>query len=353
MVLTLKRFKLGEDFTEEEYLKWKKQLEWWVAETMPRVEDPVQQVENILLAAMNGTKMDGSIWNGISQDFYKRVKQLCGFDLELGIGKKQTQRERKVIPTSRTAPKTTEDELPPLDIGEAMKLKDEYKQDLLAKYPHLENPVYQPKVDELSEIIVKGRMMANEFIMAGSRRLDSINKTRESLNKQVADLMNFLEISPKLLVAKKNEAEKTDVGSLIAEMESYGTIWQDYERIDSLRELLQKYKQLKSLRPDGTTPQLDDWELWHQTRNRPVDFTCECGRKYTLLGGFTPEEIEAALVQAYEIYGFGLEGIEGKEHEDIGEINSEILPQEIMVEPPTLIEEVKGIDEDIGTSEES
>lgn len=350
MVLTLKRFKLGEDFSETDYHKWKGQLEWWVKTTMIRIENPVEQSEKILLAAMNGTKLDGTVWNGISQDFFKRVRQLCGFDLEKGIGRKTV---RKVIPTSRTAPKTTEDDLPPLDFGVAMELKDEYKQDLLDKYPHLENPVYQPKVEELAETIVKSRMLSNEFIMANSRRLESINKTRESLNKQVADLMNFLEISPKLLIAKKNEAEKTDVGSLIAEMESYGERWQDYERLDALRELLQKYKQLQSLRPDGVTPQLDDWELWHQTRNRPVHFTCECGRTYKLLGGFTPEEIETALLQAHKVYGFGLEGIEGKNYQDIGEINAEILPQGVVTEKPIPIEEIINIESDSPTDEAS
>jgi len=66
------------------------------------------------------------------------------------------------------------------------------------------------------------------------------------------------------------------------------------------------------------------WEIWHKTRNKPVKYTCRCGEIVTLLGGFTPEEIEKALVQAYEVYGFGLEGIESNVPDKL-EINVNLL----------------------------
>ena len=134
-----------------------------------------------------------------------------------------------------------------------------------------------------------------------------------------------------MLLTKQREAQNSDVGSLVAEMEGYGDVWQEFERVDALRELIQKYKQLQALRPDGT-PQLNDWELWHMTRNRPVQFTCRCGESYTLLGGFTVEEIEQALIQAQRVYGFGLEGIEGADHVDDGKVHEELVIGEFVIE---------------------
>lgn len=327
----VKRFYVGKDFSEEEFRKWREQLVWWISTQMPNVKEPSERAEKYLLAALNGTKLDGTSWAGISNDFFKRVRQLSGFDLKKGIG---VSKSKINVKQRALEPRTTQIEIPPVDPDEVYEQKEKYKQDLLNKYEHLANPVYLPKVEELSEIIVRGRMLSTEFMVAGTKGLERINKIRESLNKQVKDLMDFLEISPKLLVDKQRQTDRSDVGSLIAELESYGELWQDYERLDSLRELLQKYRQLTNTRPDGT-PQLLDWELWHMTRTKPIHFECrKCHEKYLLLDGFTPEEIETALLQAQEIYGFGLEGIEGEDYTDSRTISTEVLPAGIMTEKP-------------------
>jgi hypothetical protein len=329
----VRRFRVGEDFTEEEFNKWKKQLKWWISSSMPKVADPAAHTEKVLLSAMNGTKLNGEAWTGISNDFIKRVTQLTSFDLKTGVGRKAGRGGRPRLQTNkdkRVGPKITPEELPPEDIKTYFREQEQYKKDLLIKYPHLENPIYNPKVDELAETVMKSRMLSQEFLLAKGEPLLKLSKLRESLHKQIGELMDFLEISPKLLVHKQKEAAKADVGSLIAQMETYGEIWQEYERIDALRELIQKYKQLKTLRPDGS-PQLNDWELWHQTRNRPVKFTCRCGETYELLGGFTPDEIEEALVQAYKAYGFGLEPIEGKDHKLNKKVNENVLRGEFIL----------------------
>ncbi len=318
--------------TTEEYNKWVEQLTWWLGETRKNLDNPKKQAEAVLLAAFNGTKLDGSHWPKISTEFYVRIKSLCGFDLKRGIG----IRNRDAKPISRGPVRTPEkmsvDDLPPLNLGKALDLKDAYIEQLIEKYPHLENAVYRPKVEELAETVVKGRMLSSQFLTSEGRPLQELNKIKESLNKQTDELMKVLEISPTILMKKQQEGNKTDVGSLIRHMEKYGETWEEFERIDALRELIQTYWQLKNTRPDGS-PQLNDWELWHKTRNRPVKFTCRCGQTYELLGGFTPEEIEEACKQAYEIYGLGLESLEkeSKLSTDITEI--ETIPQEPLDEP--------------------
>jgi hypothetical protein len=306
---TLKRYKIGTDFTEEQYHKWVEQLTWWIGEKMHNIESPKGHAEKALLAAMNGTKMDGSPWPLITNDFNKRIKQLVGFDLEAGIGIRDPMVGAKKSLIGHTAARTKTAEIPPVDLKEAMGLRKEYISNLLGKYPHLDSPVYKPKVEELAETIVKSRMISSDFLNAQGVALERLSKIRESLHKQIGELMEFLEISPKQRVRSSIETKNADVGSLVAKMESYGASWEEFERLDALRELLQFYHMLQSTRPDGT-PQLNDWELWHLTRNRPVQYKCiSCGWEVELLGGFTPLEIEQALVQAQKVYGFGLEEI--------------------------------------------
>lgn len=302
----LRRFAVGKDFTEADFHKWIDQLIWWIGDRFPRIKDPREHAEKIMKAALNGTKLDGTEWLGISSDFFSRVVQLSGFDVKRGVGVRdpKTAKHRSIV-TRASGEKT---EIPPVDIQQGMQLRADYIKDLLHKYPHLDSPVYKPKVEELAETIVKSRMISVDFILSRGKELELLSKIRESLHKQISELMKFLEIAPEQRVRKQLDAKNSDVGSLIAKMESYGEVWEEYEKLDALRELLQKYRMLKSSRPDGT-PQLNDWELWHMTRNRPVKFTCRCGVSYELLGGFTPEEIEQALLQAHKVYGFGLEEI--------------------------------------------
>src|SRR6266850_41636 len=313
----LTRYAIGKDFREEDFHKWMDQLIWWIGDRFPRIRDPREHAEKIMKAALNGTKLDGTAWPGISHDFFARVVQLSGFDVKRGVGVRDPQANKirhKTVVTSASGEKTVD--LPPVDLRKELGQRDTYIKDLLAKYPHLDNPVYKPKVEELAETIMKSRMMSTDFILSRGKDLELNSKIRESLHKQIHGLMVFLEIAPEQQVRKQLEGKNVDVGSLIAKMEGYGEVWEEYEKLDALRELIQKYKMLKSIRPDGT-PQLNDWELWHMTRNRPVKFTCKCGITYELLGGFTPEEIEQALLQANQVYGFGLESIGTTEAETI------------------------------------
>lgn len=313
----IRRYKIGVDFTDEQLKQWREQLIWWISREMTRIPNPPDHAEKVIIAALNGTKLNGEPWSSISQNFYTRVKQLAGFDLEKGIGtrapKSNVSRKVSYISTNDSSHPSRTKELPEVESVEfeVKKMQQEYIDNLVKVYPHLSNSVYTPKVEELAETVIKSRLLSTEFMTAKGVTLEKLSKIRESLHKQQGELMNFLEISPQQLL-KKTIGKDENLGNLIARLDSYGEAWQEYERLDALRELLQKYRMLQNRRPDGT-PQLNDWELWHQTRNRPVKFTCRCGETYTLLGGFTPEEIEQALVQAQKVYGFGIEPLHDKE----------------------------------------
>lgn len=331
-------YAIGVNFTQEDYNKWTEQLTWWIGDRMPKIPNPRVHAENVLEAARYGRKLNGDAWKNVTKDFFKRVMLLTGFDLKSGVGIRDP---RKNQPKSGVRRDVTSQDMAPLDLSEALKLRTQYITDLMTKYPHLDTPVYKPKVEELAETIVKSRMISNDFIASKGKQLAELSKVRESLHKQIGELMEFLEISPKQRVTKTLESKNADVGSLIARLESYGEVWKEYERLDSLRELLQFYKMLKSSRPDGS-PQLNDWEIWHLTRNRPTKFTCKCGETFELLGGFTPEEIEQALVQAQQVYGFGLQAID-KTATEVSAKLQDIVANDILDEMP----ESNDTDEDI------
>jgi hypothetical protein len=322
--MIVRQYTPGVDFSKEELLRWKEQLMWWISSTMPKVKDVEQKANVVLRAGLEGTKLDGGIWPAVPEKFTDRIKLSIGFDLEKGVGIRNPRKafgrsgysKTKIakVPSTDSAYSIVDnqvnlEDMPPTAFEDITESIRQYKKDLIDKYPHLEGAVYSHKIDELAETVMKSRMLSNEFMTARGGKLVEIAKTRESMHKQMGELMDFLEISPKSLVKKQRDVENADVGSLIAKLESFGEIWADFERVDALRELLQRYHQLHSLRPDGT-PQLNDWELWHLTRTKPIHFTCRnCTQEYTLLDGFTPEEIEQALVQAHKVYGFGLEPI--------------------------------------------
>ena len=206
------RFVVG---TTDEYNKWVEQLTWWLGETRKNLDDPPAQARLVLLSAFNGTKLDGSHWPKISTEFYVRVKQLCGFDLKRGIGiKSQSPATPIARGPVRTPAKMSASELPPINLEKALDLKQEYVEQLVEKYPHLEGAIYRPKVEELAETVIKSQMLSSAFLTSEGRTLQDLNKIKESLNKQTDELMKVLEISPALLMKKQQDGNKTDVGSL-------------------------------------------------------------------------------------------------------------------------------------------
>lgn len=327
------KYVIGVNFSKEDYSKWIDQLAWWVGDRMPNVKNPREHAEKVLEAARYGRKLNGETWSKVPQNFFKRVTAMTGFDVFSGTGVRDPRKARALKIKAKDVAGNPVEQTPSIDLNQALELRAQYIKDLLAKYPHLDTPVYKPKVEELAETIVKSRMISTDFIASRGKQLESLSKVRESLHKQIGELMEFLEISPKQRVTKTLEAKNSDVGSLISKLESYGEVWKEYEKLDSLRELLQFYRMLNSTRPDGT-PQLNDWELWHLTRNRPVKFKCRCGESYELLGGFTPQEIEQALVQAQELYGFGLEAIDKSLPESSLVIDQTLASEEIFDESP-------------------
>jgi len=186
--------------------------------------------------------------------------------------------------------------------------KEEYKQLLYQEFPFVENPVYEAQVNGLAEAVVKLNHISDSFLGAQGKELEDLLKIRDGLKKDMDDFMKLLKIHPAQMKEKADDIDRGDVGNLIIQWEKYGEIAEIYERVDAIQELIQTLRQLEQLRVDGT-PQLADYLLWHKTGTRPIDFKCECGREYTLIDGFTEDELYEAAEQAYEIFGFGIKRI--------------------------------------------
>src|SRR5437660_5982642 len=109
----LKRYAVDKDFTAEDFNKWLDQLIWWIGDRFPRIKDPREHAEKIMKAALNGTKLDGTEWLGISHDFFARVVQLSGFDVKRGVGVRDpSPRKIRHTVTSASGEKTVS--LPPV-----------------------------------------------------------------------------------------------------------------------------------------------------------------------------------------------------------------------------------------------
>ena len=93
----LRRFAIGKDFREEDFHKWIDQLIWWIGDRFPRIRDPREHAEKIMKAALNGTKLDGSEWVGISDDFFQHPSSVILDDHLSGYERVQMGKEQFLV----------------------------------------------------------------------------------------------------------------------------------------------------------------------------------------------------------------------------------------------------------------
>lgn len=337
-------FKVGDptkeavDFAKEEIDKWTTQIEWWVAESQPNEEDRRGKAEKIMAAALNGTKINGEVWPGVHHfSLRSRIRQLCGWDIEKGVGQSSSLAARKKLhpqhPLQKNARETRKQNsaaLQELSMAEMVARRDEFKELLLQQFPWLDNPVYELKVNALAEAEVKLESLSDQFLSAGPRELKHLLEIKQDLRKDINELMEMLSIHPKQLKDRVDETDRGDVGTLIAKWEEMGVLSEEYERVDAIQELIQAIRSAHNLRVDGS-PQLADYLLWHRTGCAGHYFRCKCGETYELYRGFTLEELEEAAMQAYKMFGWGLKRktVESKDGDDGGRETTQTADAEV------------------------
>lgn len=312
---------LGVDFSQEEYDKWLAEITLWISETQVREDDPKEKARLILEAAMSGTKLDGTLWNGVeSFTFDKRIRQLCSYDIIDGIGTRRRTKAGTKEGVNQQNSATNKAKKQNIDVLEKISLqrlteeRDKYKKVLYSEFPFLDNAVYESKVNAYADTVVKLEQLSEYFLGASGKDLENYLKIREQLRKDLDDFMKLLRIHPSQIKEKVDEGDRGDVGNLINNWEEYGELGQLYEEVDAIQEAIQIFNQLNNVRMDGS-PQLAEWLLWHKTGCRGHNFTCECGREYDLHGGFTKDEMYKILEQAYETFGYGIKRVDDNDTE--------------------------------------
>lgn len=308
----------GADYSKEQIDLWTNQILFWIQQSQPSEQSPKEKAEAVMKAALNGTKLNGEPWPGIdSFSFAARIKQLCSWDIETGIGRSSNVSNKKKV-YSKTSKEGMDQEkkrnnnevtLLDLDTAQLLEKRDAYIKTLQDQYPWISSEVYETQVQALAEAVVRMETLSEDYLTAKPKELELLLKIKSEIRKDINELMDFLGIHPKQLKDKVDDNERSDVGSLIRRFEQYQLIAQDYEKVDAIQELIQMIRMSHNLRADGKAPQLADYMLWHLTGCRGHHFKCSCGKMWELYDGFTLEELEAAGDQAMRVFGFGIKKI--------------------------------------------
>lgn len=326
---------VGKDFTKEEYDKWLAQIALWLSQTRKNLQDPQAKAKQILDAAINGTKLNGKPWNGVSSfTLDTRLRTLCSYDIisEEGIGNPQPYhtrkeyRDKEKVVTEKSS-KANQEALDTMDLLAMKKEREAYKKVLLKEFPFLDNPVYDTQVNAYCDTIVKIKDISDRILGAQDKALETLINIRSALKKDLDDFMKLLKIHPSQIKDTVDEGDRGDVGALIKKWEEYGELGELYETVDAIQEAIQIIRQLENVRVDGS-PQLADWLLWHKTSCRGHKFECECGREYELHGGFTKEEMYLIAEQAFNTFGYGIKRIEDDETDTRGEEDTQQVAED-------------------------
>lgn len=305
------------EVSKEHLDEWLPQITSWIQVSQSKVTDPRAKAELVLRCAINGTRLDGSIYPGVETfGIESRIKMFCGYDVIKKIGREGNTARRRgkgpqqpAMEKARTNKAANKDFLDASQIHQLYTARNDFVKILKQQFPHLDNPVYESKVNALAEAEVRLKAMSDTFLTVSGKDFLTQLTIQEELRKSINDLMMMLSIHPKQLTSKIDQSERGDVGSLMVKWSEYGDIADTYEQVDAIQELIQMIHMANHLRLDGS-PQLADYMLWHLTGCRGHTFQCECGKEYELYNGFSKEELEQAGQQAYKVFGFGVKKIE-------------------------------------------
>lgn len=316
-------FRVGDDVSQEELAEWTTRLTFWVTGKQRKEPDPRAKAEQIMKAALYGTKLNGEVWLNVETiSLPRRIAQLSGgcdvLDGKGGVDKAKRgrpKRLKKVIEKGKENAKHNDKILDSLEGENILRQREEFKRTLVDQFPHLSNPVYASKVNALAESEVKLMALSDTFLTATGKALETNLKIQEGLRKSINELMEMLSIHPKQLVSKVDENERGDVGTLMVKWDDYGRLAQTYEQVDAIQELIQTIRKYHNVRLDGS-PQLADYMLWHNTGCMGHNYTCpQCKTTVELFNGFTIEQLEEAAEQAAQVWGYGLKRIENGSRE--------------------------------------
>lgn len=276
--------------------------DWFASDACDRnYNDPEamarQKIQECLLAENDA----GEPWRGCPQDFAARIKIKCLYDMNTnkGIPVQRVKAPMAVRKLNKEAQRAK------MEIKKAAAIKFDHEQfreekelAILKDFPELDNETHRPLVRRLSFLYAQQQVIDDILMQDGvsDGRRDVGLKLMQTLGKDIETTQKLLGVHPDQLRQRVNTKTQGAVSELVALLEND----QDFkERIEiwSMQLALQLWWMTQHPNGRGDGPQLEEWEMWHMTRTRPVKFTCEHGTEYTVIDGFTPEELKAYLIR--------------------------------------------------------
>lgn len=297
-----------------------------------RYDDALSVAKEHIRQCLLAETDSGSYWPRCPAEFKTRIRVKCIFDMDKDEGiprgrANSPTAERILDPAAQRAAREAMGEMDP--VAAAVNIEQiaaTHVQHILDEYPELDNPVHLPNVERLAEVYAQQQIVIQEMRLLGGRkkRLEHI-ETLGKLEQSAERTMKLLDIHPEQLRKKMDSRRDGTIGELISILESDEN-FAERERLWAMEAALQMWWMTQHRNGRGDAANIEDWELWHATRTRPIDYTCACGRAVTLVEGFTPLELRdylikrGVLVAEPAIPGLipaeALQGIDGEWEED-------------------------------------
>jgi hypothetical protein len=293
------------DFTPKEMdLLAYKIAEWFNSDDCDRTyDDPLQAAKEKIRECLLGITSDGKRWTRCPETFALRIKSKTMYDMETGWGKPV---EKRKSPASKKYHENA-----PARAGAAAVTKsnpvmstfdqDKYMRDttsqILKTYPELDTPAHRPNVERLSLLYLQQEVISRELRVNSSfKRQQEAITSLNTLQRTIQDTQKSLDIHPDQL-RKRMDAQRSGTLGDLVELLDGDEDFAKRERRWSLTLALQLWYMANHPNGRGDGPQLHPWQIWHMTRSRPIEYTCKCGHRVTLVEGFEPEELEDYLIQ--------------------------------------------------------
>lgn len=299
----------GADFSKEEIeLLIRDVALWFQSPKCDRsYDDPLemarQQVQECLLAETR----EGKPWHNAPNDFKVRVRVKCLYDMESGEGiriDRTTKKKRGRHPMARDTKEGAEAAAKSINRHavikanfDAKKFRDKAEKDVYKTFPELDNVVHRQNVKRLSLLYAEQEKIDMELEMvANGGQKEAALKALGEIEKQINVTMNMLGIHPNQLRKNMDKHRDGSLGDLVAHLDGDDE-FKDREKLWAKQAAYQLWYMSQHPNGRGDGPQLEPWEVWHLTRTRPIDYTCQCGKRVTLVEGFEPDDLRDYLLR--------------------------------------------------------
>lgn len=303
-VFTVGEDKRSHDFTPDEFEKMVYEVAVWFGKTR-NVTDTVKEAREVLKQCLEGKTQDGRIWKSAGQNFNNRVRAKASYDLEAhdGIvrskfGRPKKARKQELSDGTKVIVEQTDHAKVLTSQFNPKTYRDRIERDLYKAYPELDNPAYKPNVRRLSLLYAEQELIDLEMQAASgnANKRQTLLESLDKVQKNVAATMAALDIHPNQLRKKLDKRREGSLGDLVAALDGDAD-FAKREKDWALQLAYQLWWMHNHPNGRGDGVQMEEWEIWHMTRSRPIKHTCRCGQTDIIVEGFTPKELREYLLR--------------------------------------------------------